>query len=177
MVKAPSKFKVLLRICLGVLFTLLTACNHYHLGNPGVDALQFRTIYVAPVKNNSFAPQAQVLLTDQIIQLLQQSGLQTTQHEEEADASLRVVLTQYDRVTSTTMENDTDIASSFYVTMVASCTLTDNNSECVYFLNRPISATINAQAQSSVQRVLYQDMPTLTLKLADQIRNLATSAW
>lgn len=162
-------------ILLGML--CLTSCSNYKWGNPGLNSLPFSSLYVNPIINETFIPQAQALLSQQLIRYLQQSGVYITQCEEMADAVLVVTLTNYDQNTLTTQRHDTTLASSFYVLLQANCTLLNNITKEPYFTNRPVCASINAEADDSVLQVLYQDMPVLTDKLANTIRNLVTSTW
>lgn len=155
----------------------LGSCSCYKFGAPGQAALPFCTLYVAPIANKTFIPQAQALLWEQVIRFLQQSGIDITQCEEFADATLSIELNKYIQNAFTTRSSDTTLASSFVVILEANCTLIDNKSCEPYFVNNKIITTINAEANDSVQRVLYQDMPVLTEKLANKIRNLVVGAW
>lgn len=94
-----------------------------------------------------------------------------------ADAVLVVVLRDYCQKTETTERKDTTLASSFSVSVKAYCTLINKIDCCNYFTDQCASASIYAEANDSVQQVLYQDMPVLTMKLADQIRNLVMGTW
>lgn len=160
-----------------VLLFVFPACSHYRWGNPGLDTLPFQTLYVKPVINKTFIPEAQALVSQQLIRYLQQSGVCITQCEEDADAVLIVVLRNYCQKTITTERSDTTLASSFNVSVQAVCTLIDNMNCGTWFSDQCVSASINAEADDSVQQVLYQDMPVLTAKLADQIRNLVIGTW
>lgn len=159
------------------LMLILSACSHYQWGSPGLDSLPFQTLYVKPVINKTFIPEAQALVSQQLIRYLQQSGVCITQCEEDADAVLVVVLRNYVQSTLTTQRNDTTLASSFTVSVEAQCTLISNVDCSAYFTNQFVCASINAEANDNVQQTLYQDMPVLTAKLADQIRNLVIGTW
>lgn len=156
---------------------LLAGCSCYKLGNPALASLPFKTLYVKPVINKSFVPQAQALVSEQLIRLLQQSGIEITQCEEAADATLIVVLEKYDHTVFSTKSTDTTLASSFIVFLFGSVTLMNNETCKPYFENTKVVATFNVEANDSVQRVLYQDMPVLTQKLANLIRNLVVGTW
>lgn len=167
-----------LRFCFILPLVLaLQACSNYRWGSPGLDSLPFQKLYVKPVLNRTFIPQAQTLLSQQIIRNLQQSGICITQCEEDADAVLVVVLANYIQTTTTTERFDTTLASSFTVSVEARCTLVNSATCQNWFTDRCVNASINAEANDSVQQVLYQDMPVLTAKLADQIRNLVIGTW
>lgn len=159
------------------LLLILPACSCYQWGSPGLDSLPFQTLYVKPIMNKTYIPEAQALVSQQLIRYLQQSGIWITQCEEDADAVLTVVLRNYNQTTLTTQRHDTTLASSFSVSVDAECTLINNRDCSAYFANRRVCASINAEADDSVLQVLYQDMPILTEKLADQIRNLVIGTW
>lgn len=156
---------------------MFAGCSCYHLGNPSLAALPFKTLYVKPIINRSFVPQAQALLSEQLIRYLQQSGIEITQCEENADATLIVILEKYNYIVFSTQSTDTTLASSFIVSLNASCTLINNDACQPIFENAKVAATFNVEANDSVQRVLYQDMPILTQKLANQIRDLVIGTW
>lgn len=155
----------------------LAGCSCYQLGNPSLAALPFKTLYVKPVINKSLVPQAQALVSEQLIRFLQQSGIDIIQCEESADATLIVVLEKYTHTVFSTKSTDTTLASSFIVFLGASCTLINNQTCEPFFENCKVVSTFNVEANDSVQRVLYQDMPILTQKLANQIRNLVMGTW
>lgn len=157
---------------------ILSACSHYRWGNPGLNSLPFQTLYVKPVINKTFIPQAQALISQHLIRCLQQSGICITSSEESADATLIVVLRDYDQTILTKQQKtSTTLASSFKVSLLADCTLLNNITCKPCFSNQCISASINAEVNNNVQQVIYQDMPILAEKLANQIRNLVVGTW
>ena len=161
----------------GVGFLLYVGgCSHYRLGTAA--KLPFRTLYIAPVTNDTYIPQAQAPLTDALIQaFLRDGSVSTTAHPEEADAILETSLTDYKRSTSATSENDTFLARSFNVTLKAQCTLKDRRSGEDYFNRRSVSANTHVFFDSGFQSAEYQNVPKLTQELAREIRNTILSVW
>ena len=158
-----------------LLFASAAGCN-YHLGTSA--QLPYRKIYVAPVVNQTYIPQAQAPLTDALIQaFLRDGSLSTTAHPEEADVVLETNLTDYKRSTSATDEDDTLLARSFNVMLEAECTLRDRRTGEIYFKQRPLEASTHVFFESGFQSAEYQNVPKLTQKLAREIRNAVLGIW
>lgn len=158
-------------------FLLMAGCQHYKLGHPS-ESLPFKTLYVKPVVNKSLAPQAQALLTDQLITSLQQEGnVKLVADPEEADATLSITIVDYDRRITATSDKDTILASSYALELTAECTLSHNMLTVIYFHNKRIKASINAVVGDSQLTAEYQNMPILTRELALKVKNVVVSAW
>ena len=153
-------------ILFGTVTLFFCSCSHYRWGTP-VQYTPFQSVYVKPVANKADVPQAQALLSNQLISSLQQESLKTYSCEAQADATLEVVLVDY-----------TLLAKSFEVTLAAEVTLINNNSNCSLIIdNRRVEASITALTDEGLQAIEYQDMPTLTRKLSKRIKDLVISAW
>jgi len=161
-----------------LLVAILSAgCAHYQLGNASRN-LPFQTLYVKPVINRSFAPQAQALLSDQLRRALQQEGnITIVSDEASADATLEVVLTDYSRTILSTSDQDTYLANSYLLELTAQCTLAHNLLTVIYFYEKPVTATVQVQVGDSLVSSEYQNMPVLTRQLATRINNLVISSW
>ncbi len=172
--------------------TLLTAsglsgCKSYQLGNPA--ELPFKSIYIKPVTNDSFAPQAQALLSAQIREVFIRDGrTQLVTSEEAADAVLLVNLTKYDRRAAAFQANDTETASDFNLTLMTEVSLFNQNKGDYLFQKRLIQETSNAYvsnpyndlARPNTQDFLqseYQALPRLTRDLARKIADEVLSPW
>jgi hypothetical protein len=149
---------------------------HYSAG-PGT-SLEFDKIYVAPVKNDSFAPQAQALLTKQIrTKLANCPGLELASSSENA-AILEVTIIDFGQSMATTRDDDTIRAKSFDVKMSVSCTLSDDATGKVYFKNYHMSDSVECHAfDDNFQASQYQAIPQLTNKLADKICDAVCNPW
>ena len=162
--------------CLAFIVFLCAGCANYRLGQPA--ELPFRTLYVAPVANDSYAPQVQVPLSNSIIDLFLNDGtVRITQNQHTADAILEVTVSEYERDVSTTDEDDTFLARSYNVTLRADCTLKDQRTGTIYFENRSVSASNRVFFDSGFQPSEYENMPRLTRDLAREVRNLVLSTW
>jgi len=153
---------------------LLAGCANYQLGNKV--ELPFQTVYVKPVINHSFAPQAEVILANQLIEDLNRSGRVKTA-DAGADATLDIVLTDYDRGVTATRPQDTQQARAFSLTLIATVTLTNNRTGEVYIEKRELSASQQAFTDGGFIQSEYQAMPILTRKLAEMISDQVLGAW
>ncbi|MGE9294119.1 MAG: LPS assembly lipoprotein LptE [Puniceicoccales bacterium] len=157
------------------LMLLLGACSHYQLGPPG--ELPFRTLYVAPAINRTYAPQPGALLTDQTISDLQGHSNVKIVQSEQADATLGISIVEYERSVGATQSQDTGLAQSYILTMVCLVTLTDNRTGEVLMETRRVTASQQAYVQGGFQIAEYQAMPVLTREMARKISNVVVSVW
>jgi hypothetical protein len=162
-------------ICLPISALLGGGCMHYEPSS----GLPFRRIYVAPVKNDSFAPQAQALLTKQLrIKLSKRPELELAESAENA-ALLEVELVGFDQSVATEMESDTACTKSLDVTLVAFFTLSDVQCGVVRYHIKDCKAvaSIECHEGGSYRDAKYQSMPRLTDKLADKICDILCNLW
>ncbi len=167
--------------------SFLGGCKSYQFGNPA--ELPFKSIYIKPVSNDSFAPQAQALLSSQIREAFIRDGrAQLVTSEEAADAVLLVNLTDYNRIAAARQRNDTAVARDFDLTLTAAVSLFNQNKGDYFFQERLIAETSKAyvndpfptagvpQAQDFLQSE-YQAMPRMTRDLARKIADEVLSPW
>jgi len=169
-----SFFQRIFLLLLCMLF--LQSCSHYQLGVP-LKQVSFHSLYVAPIVNDSFVPQAQALLSVQVIQLVHESNIATTACPENADATLSITLCEHSRSIAASQEDDSFIGSAFTIVLKASINLTDNRTDQVYVQNYPVCASIYEITTPTLQAIEYQDMPILTKKLAQNICNIILNLW
>lgn len=167
--------------------SFLGGCKSYQLGNPA--ELPFQSIYVKPVSNNSFAPQAQALLSTQLREVFIRDGrTRIVTSEEEADAVLLVNLTEYRRSAAARQSDDTAAAAEFDLTLVAVVSLYNQNEGTYLLRNHELSDVSNAYIENlyaspgapRTQDFLqseYQSMPLLTRDLARRIADEVLSPW
>ena len=177
------KFAVL--VCFTLAF--ISGCNSYQLGNPF--ELPFESIYIKPVTNDSFAPQAQTLLSTQIRDAFIRDGrTKLVINREAADAVLIINLTEYNRIAAARQSDDTTSAASFRLVLAAEVSLFDQNKGDYYFqkrmiresssayVNNPYATLATAQTQDFLQ-MEYQAMPRLTHDLSRRIADEVLSTW
>ena len=171
------------------LFTsaFISGCNSYQLGNPV--ELPFESIYIKPVSNDSFAPQAQALLSTQIRDAFIRDGrTKLVTSREAAEAVLLITLTEYNRRTAARQSEDTTAAASFSLVLSAEVSLFNQNEGDYYFqeriiresssayVNNPYSDPAAAQTQDFLQ-MEYQAMPRLTHDLSRRIADEVLNTW
>ena len=172
-----------------VIFTaaLISGCKSYQFGNP--TELPFDSIYIKPVTNDSFAPQAQALISSQIRDIFIHDGrTKLVTNREAADAVLIVNLTEYRRRAAARRSVDTKVAASFALVLTAEVSLFNQNKGSYYFqerivrksssayLNAPYDTTATSQSQDFLQSE-YQAMPRLTRDLARRIADEVLNPW
>lgn len=192
--KSPEMKRLphVLRASMLAMLTLFTVaftsgCKSYQLGNPV--ELPFESIYIKPVTNDSFAPQAQALLSAQIREAFIRDGrTQVLSKAEAADAVLFINLIEYKRRAAARQSVDTAVAAGFSLTLLSEVSLFDQNKGDYFFQNRVIQKSANAfvndpyatpagtQTQDFLQSE-YQAMPRLTRELARRIADEVLSPW
>ena len=169
------------RISAYIFFVLIFAqvinsgCASYHLGQSA--ETPFRTLYIEPVSNRSFAPQAQTLLNENLIEAFLRDGNVRIVDKSQAEATLRVTLTRYDREIAARQENDTFLGRTFGVTLEAQVSLLDNLTGNIYISSRTLTANDNILIDDGLPQSEYQTMPVLTRSLAQKIKNTVISVW
>jgi len=152
-----------------------SGCASYHLGQAA--DTPFKTLYIEPVSNRAFAPQAQALLNENLIEAFLRDGQVRIVDESQAEATLRVVLTRYDREIAARQEDDTFLGRTFGVTLEAQVSLLDNLTGNLYFAGRTLSANDNILIDDGLPQSEYQTIPVLTRSLAQKIKNTVVSVW
>lgn len=168
---------------LAIAATALTAgCSHYQLGTDA--KLPFRTLYVAPVTNQTLLPQAREIVTAHLRETLARDGRITLVNSPEAaDATLTVVLTDYHREIATVREGDTGLARKFNLNLGATCTLSDRRSGSAaggarnFFEHRAVSAQRESFTDGGQLQSEYQALPLLADSLANKVTHLLLDVW
>ena len=174
-----SVFRLVTRhTSLVTLFVLCTSCSHYQLGTGAAGKLAFRTLYVEPVANKTLLPQAREIVSTQLREAFARDGrVALVNSPESADATLRVVLTDYHREQASAREDDTGLARKFNLTLGATCTLRDNRAAKNLFENRPVAAQREAFTDGGQQQNEYQTLPLLAESLAGKVAHAVLDVW
>jgi outer membrane lipopolysaccharide assembly protein LptE/RlpB len=162
-------------LCLtGVL--LLSGCANYRLGTGG--QVSFRTLYVAPVVNESNAPQTVAIVSTQLREaFLHDSRVILVNTPEEADATLTVHLLKYSREGQTRQTVDTGLIRKFDITLNAEATLRDNRNNKLLFDKRKVQATRQVFVDSGQLQAEYQNIPLLAETLAKNVLSASLDVW
>ena len=158
-----------------VLLLGVVGCSNYRLAGTPIN-LPFKSVYVEPVKNFSYAPQASNLLTNAISDAISQTPQIKVANKSDADAVLSVTITDYRKTPYATNSKDTALASSYKMYMTASCTLTMGSK--IIFKDRSVrgSMILNARDGNFINNE-YQSMPIITRDLGVKIKDAVIGIW
>ncbi len=153
------------------------ACSNYRLAGTPTD-LPFKSVYVKPVRNDSYAPQSSALLTNEISNAINRTPNLKTALESNAQATLSVSIVSYERKPIATRADDTALAASYAMEAVAECTLVRSNGDVV-FKNRKVRARamLYPGAANDVIGNEYQNMPVLMRELGEKIKDAVIGIW
>jgi hypothetical protein len=155
---------------------VFAGCAHYRLGTGS--AANFRTLYVEPVGNKTFLPQARDVVSRQLrAAFLRDGRVQLVNSPDGADTTLAVVIDDYHRDIAAVRQDDTGLARKFNLVLGASCTLRDNRSGKTIFSDRPFSVQREAFTDSGQQQAEYQTLPLLAEMLSGQVAHAALDVW
>ncbi len=172
------RFIVILCIFMS-LVSLLTGCQHYQLGSSA--QLPFRSIYIQPVLNKSYAPQAQSLVTTNLINSFLRDGRVRVTDPAQADATLVVTLKNYEKKLAATQNSDYGRARTVSLRLVATFDLVNNRDGSFFFQDRSLDAEelifSSSDNNASLPKAEYQSMPELAHKLANNIHNSIVDVW
>ncbi len=150
-------------------------CSNYRLAGTPID-LPFHAVYVQPVKNFSYAPQASNLLTNAISDAISQSPQIRVANKSDADAVLGVEITDYRKATYATRTDDTALAAAFKMFATANCTLSTGGK--IIFKNRPVTAEVIVYPTGrDFINGEYQNMPVLMRELGAKVKDCVIGIW
>jgi hypothetical protein len=174
-----------LRLIFATAFALLlNACAHYQLGTDG--KLAFTTLYVEPVENKTLLPQSVALVSTQLREAFLRDGRVTLVNSPEgADATLKVVISDYHREVAAVREGDTGLARKFTLTLGVTCSLRDNRAGKALFQDRAINTQRGAFTGEQAGAIFaseqlqseYQSLPLLAESIADKVSHAVLDVW
>ncbi|CAA6695385.1 MULTISPECIES: LPS assembly lipoprotein LptE [unclassified Lentimonas] len=179
-----SLVRALIGLTAIVVLGLFNGCANYKLGSAA--PIPFKSIYIKPTTNHSFAPQAQPIVSAQIRETFIHDGrIKLVDNEEEADAVLYVDLTEYKRTAGARTSEDTEVASDFDITLISSVSLYSNRTGDFLFQDRTIRAQTNAYIGNpytvgeiiSYQESERQAMTHLAREMARKVTDEVLSPW
>ena len=166
-------------ICLFLFFLtahlFFAGCARYQLGNHS--ETPFKTIYIQPVENKSFAPQSQAPISRLIAREFERDGRLLIVSKDAADVILTTNLLKIDRTFDASTEDDTRFARKIVISFIADCTLTDTRTGKSYFSNREVSVRTDTYTDSGHIKAEYQAIPVLSQRLASDISHIVLDVW
>ena len=167
-----------------VVLSLFNGCANYNLGSSA--EIPFKSIYIKPTTNHSYAPQAQPIVSAQIRETFIHDGrVKLVAKEADADAVLYVDLTDYKRSAGARNSKDTVIANDFDIRLIAEISLFDKSKGDYLFKERSIQAKTHAYIGNpytdseiiSYQQSERQAMTQLAREIARKITDEVLSPW
>lgn len=182
-----TSYKLLTILCASLLLTVFSACRSYNLGYPG--ALEFETVYIQAVGNESFAPQAQALVSSNLREAFIRDGrIKVVSSEDAADVVLVVTLTEYTRSPGSFSNVDSARAFDFDINLQSQIGLFDPTKGQYLIENERVEASTNAYTENpytaagapntrSYLLAESQAMVILSRSLSQKIADRVLSAW
>lgn len=169
----PCSFLPLALLLAGLV--VLAGCAHYQLGTGATPS--FRTLYVAPVANQTLLPQARAIVSTQLRQAFIHDGrVRLVNSPAQADATLSVTIVDYHRDVAAARENDTGLARKFNLTLGVDCTLRRSDGQ-VLLDRRHVDVQREAFTDSGQLQAEYQTVPLLAEALATRITHTVLDTW
>jgi hypothetical protein len=157
---------------------MLFASCAYHVGNiPGEEMKNVKIVHVPVVKNNSYIPQIQVMVTNAIIREIDNDGTFHTGHESMADAILNVEIVEVKRQPVRSARQNTAITEEYELQIVAKATLTNLRSAKKVFVNREVSGKTSYFVQSDLQESERQALPLAAEDMAKNLSQMFVEGW
>jgi len=171
---SPRRF---LSLLLGALALLaISGCANYRLGSGAEPS--FSTIYIEPVESRAVLPQARALLATQLRDAFERDGrIKLASSPDTADATLHVVIRDFERDVASVRESDPRLARKFTLTLATSCTLRDRRNGDTIFSDRIISTQRDAMTDGGQLQSEYQTVPLLAESLARKIAHAVLDVW
>lgn len=164
---------------LGAGLLILSSCAGYRLGNiPDAEMRGVRTIYVPVVKNETYEPAIQVLVTNAVLRRLDQDGTYQSGRIGEADATMEITLTDYRRISSRRARSNSLVTEEYDLQLEATVTLV-NHRTGKKFLDSEVVVGDSALYvnENRFQENERQAMPLVAEALAYEIVRRVTEGW
>jgi hypothetical protein len=160
------------RLLAAILLALwaLGGCAAYRFGGPEEGLV--RPLFIAPVENETETPQVRALLTQQLRRTFAQGGQWRLAAEEDGAYVLAVRLTQARQRIGATREDDTGRGLSFTTSLIAEATLLHPDGTLTTLA--PVTESGLLFEVPGQPEVATQSLPSITLRLAEQIHRLVT---
>lgn len=170
-----SQLKYLCYFVLGA-GLLFQGCAHYNLGRGGKKIVE--SVYIEPIRNETFIPQLQALLTKQVTEALMARGFKVRSRDQ-AEAVLSVAVTSMSSSKAGIRLDDAEKAAALKLSVGAQVSLWENDEKTqAIFKNRQTRSHfyfINDDASALSDQ--YQALPTLAKALAESIAEIVVGTW
>lgn len=164
---------------------IFSGCANYQLGTGG--KVTFTTLYVEPVSTKVLIPQAQAILSTQVRNAFNRDGRVTLVNSPEAaDATLKIVLTEFGREVATQRVGDSGLARKFTLNLGAAATLTDRRVGRPLFTDREVKVhrdvytdegNVGGIVKTNQLQAEYQGLPLLAEAFAEKVTHAVLDVW
>lgn len=153
-----------------------SACSSLQLGSG--NKVPFRSLYVPPVENRSYAPQVTALLSTNISEAFIRDGGVRIVDKADADATLRVRIVDYVTDVAAHSSNDTGRVSAQGMTLIVEATLVSRDGAVLMdrrrFSDKEVAFAPN---MGELREARAQDMPMVTREIARRIKDATVNVW
>lgn len=161
------------------LLVIFTSCAGYQLGNvPYQEMKGVKKIYVPIVKNETYEPGIQTMVTNAIIRRIEADGTYQTGRLREADATLEVTLTDFKRDSLRRARENSLVTEEYRLDLEAVATLTNlRTGQKLFDKEEVIGDTAIYVNEFRMQENERQAMPLAAEALAYEIVRRITEGW
>ena len=161
-----------------VLLFSLTGCMGYRVGDISGRNLQgVKSVYVPVAKNASLEPDAQVIVTDAIIQRFNSDGTLEVNQNENADSELDVTISDVHRTPVASSTSNILVTAEYQLTITAKVTYTNRRLGRKIFENIAATGVTTFFTQADIQEGERQAIPLAAQDLAQNVVKLVTEGW
>jgi hypothetical protein len=158
------------------LFLFGAGCASYQLGSPA--ELQFKSVFIPPVVNDTFVPQSRAAITTAIREAFARDGrLILADSAAAADRVLEVRLADFAREMTSAQRADTALARKFALTLTAEVKLIDPAMPDSAPTMSKVSVSVDAYTDSGLQQAEFQAVPQLAEKLGVEVVHRVLDTW
>ncbi len=155
---------------------LLAGCG-YKLGEIRPTPMRsVRTLAVPTFKNKTYEPRVEVLLADTMIKQLQQDGTYQIVSDNTADAILNCTLTNIERRSLRSVQNNVLATSEFGITLEVTYEVIDRVTGII-LMNGRIRGNASFFADNDLQTTERQAIPVAAEQLAIALSNRISEGW
>ncbi len=158
---------------------LLTSCAGYKLGNvPYAEMKGVEKIYVPVVKNETYEPGIQVMITNAVIRRFNQDGTYQIGRQGESDATLEIVISDLKRDSMRRARSNSLITEEYRINLEATATLTNHRTGQKLFDKEIIFGDTSIYVnENRMQENERQALPLAAEALAYEIVRRVTEGW
>ncbi|HUG12523.1 MAG TPA: LPS assembly lipoprotein LptE [Opitutaceae bacterium] len=158
------------------LLLFAAGCASYQLGSPA--ELQFSSVFVPPVVNDTFVPQSRAAITTAIREAFARDGrVVLAESAADADRVVEVRLSDFSREMTSALRDDTALARKFALTLYADVRLVDPATPDAPTATSRVSVSVDAYTDSGLQQAEFQAVPQLAEKLAVEVVHRVLDTW